>query len=95
DLMVGIAVKLALESCHMKVTRYSTAEEALADAELENADFYISDLRLPGLSGVEFLNALQKRSMKPVKAVVMTGDTAVNQIELMGSASWQVLFKPV
>ncbi|MEI7430759.1 MAG: PAS domain S-box protein [Betaproteobacteria bacterium] len=95
DLMVGIAVKLALESCNMSVTRYSTAEEALADAELEKADFYISDLRLPGMSGVEFLNALQSRSMKPVKAVVMTGDTAVNRIELMGSSSWQMLFKPV
>jgi len=95
DLMVGIAVKLALESCNMIVTRYITAEEALADSELENADFYISDLRLPGLSGIEFLNALQSRSMKPVKALLMTGDTAVNRIELMGTASWQVLFKPV
>lgn len=95
DLMVGIAVKLALESCSMSVTRYDTAEEALADAEIENADFYISDLRLPGLSGVEFLNALQHRSRKTIKAVVMTGDTAVNQVELRGSTSWQVLFKPV
>jgi len=95
DLMVGMAAKLALESCNMSVTQYSTAEEALADAGLEDADFYISDLRLPGLSGIEFLNTVQRRSMKSIKAVVMTGDPAVNRIELVESTPWQVLFKPV
>ncbi len=95
DLMVGTATKLALESCGMTVTRYRTAEEALADPDIAAADFYISDLRLPGNGGIEFLDAVQQRATKPVKAVMLTGDTAVNQIEMMRSTSWQVLFKPV
>ena len=93
--MVGTATQLALESCGMTVTRYKTAEEALADSGVADADFYISDLRLPGLSGVEFLDAVQRRATKPIKAVVVTGDMVVNHNELMRSTSWQVLLKPV
>jgi DNA-binding NtrC family response regulator len=95
DLMVSIATKLAFESCGMTVTRYKTAEEALADPGIADADFYISDLWLPGLSGVEFLDAVQQRATKPIKAVVVTGDTAFNQRGVTQSSSWPVLFKPV
>lgn len=95
DLMVGMAVKLALESCGMSVSRYKTAEEALADPELSAASFYIADLRLPGLSGIEFLDTVQRQQTKPIKAVLMTGDTAIKRIEMMRSTHWQVLFKPV
>ncbi|MCF8179722.1 MAG: PAS domain S-box protein [Sulfuritalea sp.] len=95
DLMVGIATKLALESCGMTVTCYKTAEEALAESAIAEADFYISDLRLPGLNGVEFLDAIQRRSSKQIKAVVVTGDTAVDWVEMMRSKTWRVLFKPV
>lgn len=94
DLMVGTATKLALESCGMTVARYKTAEEALADPDIIGADFYISDLRLPGKDGIEFLDAVQQRATKRIKGVLLTGDTAVNRIEMMRSTSWQVLFKP-
>lgn len=95
DLMVATAMKLTLESCGMTVTRYKTAEDALANSAIADADFYISDLRLPGLSGVEFLDAVQQRAMKPIHAVIVTGDTAIDRIEIMRSTSWQVLFKPI
>jgi DNA-binding NtrC family response regulator len=94
DLMVGTATKLALESCGMTVARFKTAEEALADPDIVGADVYISDLRLPGKDGIEFLDAVQQRATKRIKAVLLTGDTAVNRIEMMRSTSWQVLFKP-
>jgi CheY-like chemotaxis protein len=95
DLMVGAATKLALESFGMSVTRYTTAEEALADAAIANADFYISDLRLPGLSGLELLDAIQQRSGKPIKALILTGDTSADRIALTQSSGWPVLFKPI
>ena len=95
DLMVGIATKLALESCGMAVTRYTTAEEALADSAVADADFYISDLRLPGLTGLELLDAIQQRSGKPIKALVLTGDTSGDRIAITQSSSWPVLFKPI
>ena len=95
DLTVGAATKLALESCGMTVTHYKSTEEALADPAIAEADFYISDMRLPGKSGIEFLDALQQRATKPINAVLLTGDTAVNRIEMMQSTSWSILFKPV
>lgn len=95
DLMVGTAVTLALESCGLIVTRYKSAEQALADSEVLKADFYIADLRLPGQSGVELLNALQRQTSKRIKAVVITGDTASSRIDEMRSTPWPVLFKPI
>ncbi len=95
DLMVATAMKLTLESCGMTVTRYNTAEDALADSTIADADFYISDLRLPGLSGIEFLDAVQRRATRPIRAVVVTGDTSIDRIEVMRSTSWRALFKPV
>jgi CheY-like chemotaxis protein len=95
DLMVGTAMKLALESCGVSVTRYATAEEALADSAIADADFYISDLRLPGLSGLELLDAIQQRSGKPIKALILTGDTSADRIALTQSSGWPVLFKPI
>lgn len=95
DFMVATATTLALECSGMTVTRYRTAEEALADSRIAGADFYISDLRLPGLSGIEFLDAVQLRATKRIKAVVVTGDTTIKQIELMRSTPWQILFKPI
>jgi PAS domain S-box-containing protein len=95
NLMVSIATKMALESCGMSVTHYKTAEEALADAGITDADFYITDLWLPGMSGIEFLEALQRRTAKPIKAAISTGDLEATQDEHLRASSWQVLFKPV
>lgn len=95
DVMVGEAIKSALESCGMSVTRYRTAEDALADIEILAADFFITDLMLPGMNGIELLDALQGRTGGRIKAVVLTGDSAINRIEILRSTSRPVLFKPV
>ncbi|WP_319244712.1 ATP-binding protein [uncultured Propionivibrio sp.] len=95
DTMVATAATLALESCGMTVTRYASAEAALADPAILSADFFIVDLRLPEMNGIELLDAVQRLVGRPVKAVIMTGDTAVKRIEMVRATSWQVLFKPV
>lgn len=95
DVMVAKAIQLFLELLGMSVTRYGNAEDALANAETAPADFYISDLRLPGLNGVQFLDAIQQRSTKPINAVVLTGDTSPDRIEMTQSSRWTVLFKPI
>jgi DNA-binding NtrC family response regulator len=95
DMAVAKAIRLALESQGMRVWAYGTAEAALASPEIAAADFYISDLRLPGLNGKEFLDALQQRSRKAIRAVILTGDTSPERIDLAQSSRWTVLFKPV
>lgn len=93
--LVAEATKLALESHGLIVATYSDAESALANPEIAKADFYISDLSLPGMNGVQLLAAIQQRSKGPIKAVVLTGNTAPEQIELIQSSGWKVLYKPI
>lgn len=95
DSNVARAIKLSLESLGMSVTGYDSAEAALQDAQVANADFYISDYRLPGMSGLKFLDTIQRRVNTLVKAVILTGDTAPEHIERVQSSGWPVLFKPV
>jgi len=95
DAPVVHAIKLSLESLGMRVTAHASAEAALADPEIADADFYISDLRLPGLDGKEFLDILQQRSRKPIKALLLTGDTSRERIALARASAWPVHFKPI
>jgi PAS domain S-box-containing protein len=95
DVMVAKAIQLSLELQGMSVTRYANAEDALASPEIMTADFYISDFGLPGLNGIEFLDAVRHRLAKPVKAVLLTGDTSSAQITTTESLPWTVLFKPI
>ncbi len=95
DLMGGTATKLALESYGMTVSSYGTAEQALADPDIAAADFFIADLRLPGMDGLQFLDAVQQRTTRRIQAVVVTGDTAIDRMEILRSTSRKVLFKPV
>lgn len=95
DVMVAEALQMALELFGMNITRYGSAEEALADAAIAAADFYISDLRLPGANGIQLLDAIQLRTMRPLKALVLTGDTSPERIETTQASRWTVLFKPI
>ena len=78
------------EDCGMKVTDVSTAEEALEVMDMSSVDILLTDLRLPGTSGLELL----KRVMQtyPDIAVVMltqygTIDSAVEATR-MGAADY-------
>ena len=90
------AVEKSLGALGMAVTAFNNAEDTLASPEVADADFYISDLRLPGrLDGVQLLNAIQQRSARPIRAVLLTGDASPNQIDSSAASNWTVLFKPV
>lgn len=94
DLMVARAVALALEARGMIVSTCGSAEEALTQPGILAADFYLSDFRLPGMDGLQFLATLQQRTEVPLKAILLTGDTSPDRIKLLQSSRWTVLFKP-
>ena len=95
DSMVAKAMQMSLESLGMRPAMYASAEAALADPAITGADYFVSDYRLPGASGIELLQAIQLRAAKPIKAVLLTGETAPDKIEAAQSLRWPVLFKPV
>lgn len=95
DEMAAKALELSLGAYGMNVTTFPSAEHALADSRIENADFYFVDYRLPGMNGIQFLDELQKRAKQPIKATLLTGETFHEQISTTSSQRWKVLFKPI
>lgn len=93
---VAAALVAWLQSQGARVTRYISAEEALAAPSILAADIYLSDYRLAGsLSGLDFLNALRSRTAKEIPAALLTGDTSSQFIETASASGWPILFKPV
>ena len=78
------------EDCNLKVFDVTTAEEALEIMELASVDIVLTDLRLPGTSGLDLLKKVSQ--IHPDVAVVMltqygTIDTAV-QATRLGAADY-------
>ena len=94
DPMVAKSIQLLLESMDVRVQVFSSAERALSSPGILGADFYISDFSLPGANGLQLLDAIAQRSTTPIKAVLLTGETAPDRVAQAASSSWPVLFKP-
>jgi len=95
DEMAAEAIEILLSANGIKVTRFGSAEHALADPHITQADFYFVDFRLPGINGMQFLDSLQKRVQRPIKATLLTGETQLENINSAPSSNWKVLLKPV
>jgi CheY-like chemotaxis protein len=95
DVMVAKALEISLRGFGIEVVIFARGEDLLAHPLALEADFYLSDFRLPGLNGLEVLDAIQMRSARPIHAVLLTGDTSPERIRLTASSHWPVLYKPI
>lgn len=95
DEMAARATEASLGAHGMVVTTFASAEEALAAPGIGDADFFIVDYRLPGMSGVEFLDTLQQRQERSIDAILLTGETRQSVAEAGASSPWKVMFKPM
>lgn len=95
DVLLARALEVALTAQRLVVVSYASAEEALSAADIGEADIYLSDFRLPGMDGVEMLRAIQGRVARPIRALILTGETLPERIKIAESSGWHVLFKPV
>jgi CheY-like chemotaxis protein len=94
--LVAEALKSLLENLNGQVRCFSSAEEALQDGDIERADYFIVDFMLAGkLNGIEFLNLLRPKLGRPIRAVLMTGDTSSSFIRNAIDCDWPILHKPV
>ena len=94
DPVVAKSIEFSLQSLRIRVKVFGTAEDALADPDIMRADFYIADFVLPGLNGLQLLDAIQQRAQTPINAVLMTGETSPERVKLTTSSRWTVVFKP-
>jgi two-component system response regulator AtoC len=72
----------------------SGADEALASFRAERSDLVITDLKMPGKDGIEFLRELRKIDME-VPVIVLTGHgTVATALEAMKLGAADYLQKP-
>jgi len=96
DAIVAQAMTFALEGIGGQVKCFENAEDALREAGIEHADYYIADYMLAGkINGIQFLNQVRQKLGKPISAVLMTGDTSPAFLAETTDSPWTVLHKPV
>ena len=95
EVNIRNALATMLEKKGHRVRGVGTGEEALDQLEAASADLVITDLRMPGIGGIEFLRRL-KSTWPDTEVLVMTAygsiDTAV---EAMRSGAYDYLAKPI
>jgi two-component system response regulator AtoC len=95
EVNIRSALMTMLEKLGHQVQGTGTAEEALALLEQTTVDLVMTDLRMPGLGGMEFLRRMKGR-WPETEAIVMTAfgsiDTAV---EAMRLGAYDYLTKPI
>jgi len=95
EINIRGALVTMLEKKGHQVRGVATAEEGLAQLEAAPAELVITDLRMPGIGGMEFLRRL-KDTWPNTEVVVMTAygsiDTAV---EAMRLGAYDYLTKPI
>lgn len=62
-----------LQSSGYRTVLHTSAEGLLQSAALASVDALISDIGLPGMSGIELLRAVRKRIAPPLPAILITG----------------------
>jgi DNA-binding NtrC family response regulator len=95
EINIREALVTMLEKKGHQVRGVATAEEGLVQLEVAPVELVITDLRMPGIGGMEFLRRL-KRTWPDTEVVVMTAygsiDTAV---EAMRCGAYDYLSKPI
>ena len=94
DPVVAKSIELSLQALDIEVSVFGSAEEAMASPHLLTGDFYISDFILPGMNGIQLLDAIQKKSALPINALLMTGETSPDRVSITSASRWRVVFKP-
>lgn len=96
DRLVASALESWLGGHGMTVLHFADGDSALRHPQIAKADFYVTDFRMPGeLNGIELLDAIRRLRGAPIRGLIVTGDTSIEQIDAFAAAGWPVLHKPI
>jgi len=95
DIHVREALEGLLKSARVRSATFSSAEEVLESGKLAEASCVISDVRMPGMHGVELLRRI-KQDYPTLPVIMISGhrDEQVKQSALTEGAA-VFLFKPL
>lgn len=89
------ALLTAFKSMAIEAQAFGDAESALAAPDITEADYYISDFRLPGpINGLQLLTEIRGRKGSPLQAVILTGETMLKEYPELKTSNWKVMTKP-
>ena len=83
-----------LRHCGHQVQCCSSALEALQVLDHESFDVIITDLRMPGMSGLEFIQALAKRDSEAQVVMVTAYASVATAVEAMRHGAFDYIEKP-
>jgi signal transduction histidine kinase/ActR/RegA family two-component response regulator len=93
---VRLGMQSLLESWGCKCVTAMDAEEALAALDGRTPDFIIADLRLQGSAdGIDAIRALRAELGDSIPAVLISGDTATEQLRIVAAAGLTIMHKPL
>jgi signal transduction histidine kinase/CheY-like chemotaxis protein len=93
---VRLGMQSLLESWGCKCVAATDAAEALASLRGRAPDFIIADLRLRGEgSGIEAIRTLRRALGDSIPAVLVSGDTATEQLRKVSAAGLTMMHKPL
>ncbi|MBW3697664.1 nitrogen regulation protein NR(I) [Vibrio sp. T187] len=94
DSSIRWVVEKTLSSANIKCETFADAESVLMALERETPDVLVSDIRMPGIDGIELLNQVHQRS-PDLPVIIMTAhsdlDAAVNAYQ---QGAFEYLPKP-
>jgi DNA-binding NtrC family response regulator len=95
ELNIREGLVTLLEKKQYHVRGAGTAEEALAGLESATADLILTDLKMPGMGGMEFLRQLKQR-WPEIEVLVMTAFGSIETaVEAMRCGAYDYLTKPI
>ncbi|MEW6050302.1 MAG: sigma-54 dependent transcriptional regulator [Candidatus Zixiibacteriota bacterium] len=94
DLALRRVVQFKLKQKGYEVTAVANAEEALFELKRGRFDLLLSDMKMPGLSGLELLEMV-KKSQPDIEVILMTAYAAVSQaVQAVKLGAFDYLTKP-
>jgi len=95
-MRIGIAALMATRADLESVAQAGTGEEAVVLHEKHQPDVTLMDLRLPGMSGVETILAIRRKSPKARFIVLTTyeGDEDIHQAVQAGASGYVIKGMP-
>lgn len=94
DSSLRNAISSLLRSTGMRVSTYPTAEQFLDGACLDATDLIITDIHMPGMSGIELKGRLDQLNCR-VPVIMITAKTEQNLLDrAQASGAYSIFRKP-
>ncbi len=94
DANLNLAVRRVLEGAGFRARSFASAEAALADASIGDADCFVLDIHLPGVSGLELHRRLMCSGVVAPVILITAHDDTIHPLTAREIGAAAYLIKP-